>query len=206
MSLRRQPQQSRSRERVESILDAADQVFLEMGYEAATTNHVAARAGVSVGGLYRFFPDKEALLVALAERYASRMRALGEGLPPPTGLTLAEHVSLGVRAFNELLVAWPGFRTLIEQARHPALAAGMAAESALMAGLIGATLARVAPTLADEDRAAISEVTNLVLGTLQGLSVSRDAAFRARVVREAEILVTAYLSRRLGIPEDAVLG
>ena len=207
MTLRRQPLQARSRARIDQILDAADQVFLEMGYDAATTNHIAARAGVSIGGLYRFFPDKDALLVALAERYGAKMAALGAEVTTPDqpGLTLAERVGRGIDAFNALLVAHPGFQTLIEQARHPALVAGLQAQDAGMSGLIGGTLLHLRPKMDPAERAIIATVTNLVLGTLQTLSLRGDDAHRAAVVAEAKVMVSADLSRRLGIPEDVPL-
>ena len=56
------------------MLEAAAQVFGARGY-AATTNEIAARAGVSVGTLYQYFADKDALLVALAERHLDQARA-----------------------------------------------------------------------------------------------------------------------------------
>lgn len=56
------------------VLDAAAQVFAERGY-AATTNEIAARAGVSIGTLYQYFADKDALLVALAERHLADAQA-----------------------------------------------------------------------------------------------------------------------------------
>lgn len=62
------PRQARARASVEAILEAAAQI-LEAGGEAAfNTNAVAERAGVSIGAVYRYFPDKRAILVALAER------------------------------------------------------------------------------------------------------------------------------------------
>jgi AcrR family transcriptional regulator len=56
---------------VDRILDAAARIFESEGYHATTTNHVAERAGVSVGSLYQYFPNKDALLVALAERHTA---------------------------------------------------------------------------------------------------------------------------------------
>ena len=66
---RKRPRQQRSRETVARILDAAAEVFADVGYTAATTNAVAERAGVSIGSLYQYLPNKEALLAALAERH-----------------------------------------------------------------------------------------------------------------------------------------
>jgi AcrR family transcriptional regulator len=56
---------------VEAILDAAESVVSEIGVDATTTNAIAERAGASVGSLYHFFANKDAILLALAERYAN---------------------------------------------------------------------------------------------------------------------------------------
>lgn len=66
---RKLPRQQRSAETVERILTAAARIFDERGYRGTTTNHVAQQAGVSIGSLYQYFPNKDALLVALAERH-----------------------------------------------------------------------------------------------------------------------------------------
>ena len=72
----RAPVQKRGQQRVEEILDAAESVFGEMGVDAATTNAIAERAGASVGSLYHFFANKDAILYALAERYAESMKGV----------------------------------------------------------------------------------------------------------------------------------
>jgi len=66
---RKTPRQQRSRATVEAVLTAAAQVFEARGYAAGTTNRIAERAGVSVGTLYQYFPNKEAIAVALLERH-----------------------------------------------------------------------------------------------------------------------------------------
>lgn len=73
---RKRPAQSRSQRTVEAICDAAAHVFAERGYSATTTNHVAAAAGVSIGSLYQYFPNKDALLVALEEHHLSDVRTV----------------------------------------------------------------------------------------------------------------------------------
>ncbi len=69
LSPRKRPAQARARETVNIILEAAAQVFGELGYAASTTNHIARRAGVSIGSLYQYFPNKDAILFSLMERH-----------------------------------------------------------------------------------------------------------------------------------------
>jgi AcrR family transcriptional regulator len=70
---RKTPQQSRSVATVEAIYDATIQVLLKDGPERLTTVRVAQRAGVSVGTLYQYFPNKQALLLAVLERHMLRV-------------------------------------------------------------------------------------------------------------------------------------
>lgn len=68
-TLRTAPKQARGQERVHLILDVSENLLLSKGYEALTTNAVAAAASISVGSLYHFFTDKVAILEALIARY-----------------------------------------------------------------------------------------------------------------------------------------
>src|SRR5205809_464260 len=63
------PTQQRSRERVERMLAAASEIIEKHGSDAMRMSEVAERAGVPIGSLYQFFPDKRALIRTLAERY-----------------------------------------------------------------------------------------------------------------------------------------
>jgi AcrR family transcriptional regulator len=72
---RRTPRQDRSRETVEAIVEAAAQVFERHGYAAGTTNRIAQRAGVSIGTLYQYFPNKDALVAELARRHIAQLEA-----------------------------------------------------------------------------------------------------------------------------------
>jgi AcrR family transcriptional regulator len=73
---RKRPSQARSKATVEAILVAAAQIFRRQGYAGATTDRIAERAGVSVGSLYQYFPNKDAILVALTERHVDAGFAL----------------------------------------------------------------------------------------------------------------------------------
>lgn len=76
--LRRVPQQDRGQRRVDLLLDAAAEVIGEVGVDAASTNAIAARARTSVGSLYQFFPNREAIVHALAARYTAAFERLKE--------------------------------------------------------------------------------------------------------------------------------
>lgn len=93
--LRNLPRQARSTARVERLLNAAEEVFEEVGFDAATTNLVAARADVPVGTLYRWFPDKGALAEALADRYIEELVDVSEHLV--IELSPGEHMSAFLR-------------------------------------------------------------------------------------------------------------
>jgi AcrR family transcriptional regulator len=70
--LRRRPVQQRSAQRVERMLDACAELVHELGYDGVTTTLIAERAGVAVGSLYQFFPDKRAVVQALTLRNLER--------------------------------------------------------------------------------------------------------------------------------------
>jgi AcrR family transcriptional regulator len=71
--MKKEPRQERSRAMVVALLDAAEREVAERGLNATTTNHIAARAGVSIGSLYQYFQDKTALVEALLQRGVSRL-------------------------------------------------------------------------------------------------------------------------------------
>lgn len=112
VTVRHEPVQARAAQRVEALLDAAAAVVVEHGIEHLTTALVAERAGASIGTVYRYFPDRVAVLVALAERNLERLRlALERVLAMPhdrwTDATDAVIAAM-VDTFREV----PSFRSL----------------------------------------------------------------------------------------------
>jgi AcrR family transcriptional regulator len=73
---RKLPQQERSRVTVEAILEATAHILTEEGYDKANTNRIAERAGISIGSLYQYFPNKESLMAALMEQHSQEIAAL----------------------------------------------------------------------------------------------------------------------------------
>lgn len=111
--LRNEPVQARSTARLTALLDAAAGIIDEIGFERLTTAMVAERAGASIGTVYRYFPDRLALLQALAARNLDRVltRVVDELREPRHADWLAALSS----AFGVLVDAYrnePGFRGL----------------------------------------------------------------------------------------------
>ncbi|GGY19920.1 TetR/AcrR family transcriptional regulator [Streptomyces xanthochromogenes] len=96
---RKQPRQVRAELTRERILDAAAHVFAEYGYAAGTTNRIAERARVSIGSLYQYYPNKDAILVELLTRHLDAGMAgmsldqdVDQPLPEPIEAVMRRHV------------------------------------------------------------------------------------------------------------------
>ena len=73
---RKSASQERSRITIDTILEATARVLMKDGYDRASTNRIAAAAGVSIGSLYQYFPSKEALVAAVSERHSREVLQL----------------------------------------------------------------------------------------------------------------------------------
>ena len=111
--LRRVPVQGRSVARVQRMLDACAELVDEVGYEGLTTTLLAERAEVAIGSVYQFFPDKRAIVQALAMR---NMDAYLQGLSTRFGSETFAHwwdaVDAAIDVYIEMHRTVPGFRTL----------------------------------------------------------------------------------------------
>lgn len=126
---RKKPRQARSRATVEAILEGCARVLEERGLSGLTTNEIAARAGVGIGSLYEFFPNREAVLAALAHERLEALRhevdaALDEAIRRPEGEGLAfllafivDRVAAQRALFRALLREAPFLREIPETQR-----------------------------------------------------------------------------------------
>jgi AcrR family transcriptional regulator len=124
LKARKRPRQERSRTTVDAILRAAAQVFAARGYAATTTNHIAARAGVSIGSLYEYFPSKDALLVALTEAHLAEGESILERAGADAMARGGDDLEQVVRRFVEGMVTFHErdralHRVLFEEAPFP---------------------------------------------------------------------------------------
>lgn len=95
MKPRKKPSQRRSKETVNIILEAAIQIFQQKGYSNTTTNHIADRAGVSIGTIYQYFPNKDSILTEMMDRHIEEVKMLFETFTfqIESGLTLSRDIT-----------------------------------------------------------------------------------------------------------------
>jgi AcrR family transcriptional regulator len=138
---RKIPQQSRAEQTVATILEAAARVLETKGMDGMNTNLVAQRAGVGVGSLYQYFPNKEALIVALGKRERDVFLAeAGGALSEPTGQRALKHL-ITVSVHQQL--RRPALaRALDFEENRPAIANELATSTAALREVIRQILAR----------------------------------------------------------------
>lgn len=195
---RKAAKQERAQLTVEAILEAAAQVFERHGYAHATTNRIAERAGVSIGSLYQYFPNKDAILVALAQRHlAEGMAVMWPQVQRLSGEESWEEVLPGiVEAMVRMHAVAPMLhRCLFEETRLPKAVRDEleALEDALVE--VTATAIAADPSIARGDvQLAAAIVVNAIEGLTHRLVLRPQAgADRERVAREITTLVRAYL-------------
>ncbi len=198
--LRNVPTQARSRERLRRVLDAADELLTSEGADAFTTNRLAQLAGIPVGSVYRYFPDKEAIVQALAVRYWSDFEDLvsaaadADELDPlaDPGAVVLDVLAAGFRARPGFLALWyGGLRT--EQVRDVTRPTRSA-----IARSIERILAVHWPDALNEDRATCAAMVVLAGDGLLREAFRRDPDGDEQVLAESALRLDAYIVARLG--------
>lgn len=201
ISLRRQPQQKRSQERVEKILDAAATVFNEVGFEAATTHTIAAKANTAVGSLYQFFPDKLAIFNALELRHVDRVYVMWEKLMRPeiVQLPFVDFIHTLVALVEELFTD-PTSRIVFSQFfLSPKIFKNIDVGFTNEVIQFAATLFRMRnPALTEERSLIIAEVAVNSSNTLILIALRSDKAHSRAIIVEIKDLLKTYLKNDLG--------
>lgn len=199
--LRRQPVQQRSAKRVEQMLDASAQLIDELGYEALTTTLIAKRAGVAVGSLYQFFPDKRAVVQALTQRNLERfIQQITERLESMDAGHWWDVVDSILDIYLRMHREIPGFSKvhfgdvvdtqLLDESRDN--------NTVIVDSLVGV----LSPSLSTpvEDLKFAIGIANEVADALLKLAFRRDPMGDEHIVAETKFLVKGYLARKFGEP------
>ncbi len=189
---------------MESILDAAEQLVAEVGYDEMTTNAVARRAGISPGSLYQYFDNKADILTALLDRYTEQFDALWDSQlrPEAARLPIEQVVDEVIDAVVEFKAGRPAFWALFHgSATSEVMAeAGCRLEDQLAARLDDLYALR-APHLSPERRQLVAQVSVATVKSL--LPLVMDASRRRSapdVIAEIKQVLTGYLGPALAPP------
>lgn len=193
---RKTPVQARSVHTVDAILQASVQVLLAGGLDRLTTTRVAERAGVSVGTLYQYFPNKRALMATVLERHlegvvdaveAACARAHGQ----TTGRIAAALVEAFVAAKLSERDASIALHAIAPEIGGEALVQRLSRRAQRT---IAATLSGACGPVPRDPALAAYLVSTALIGPVQGLLASRARAAQARVVTaELVAMIAAYL-------------
>ncbi|GGV16406.1 TetR family transcriptional regulator [Actinomadura cremea] len=191
--------QARGERRIAQILDAAAGVLAESGYEAATTNKIAAAAGISPGSLYQFFPNKEAIAEALADRFTAQMGGAHRAAFTAGDLGTVPLAELIDRIVDPLLafnIANPGFKALFARAdMPPELSAATRPIQDALLGRVEGILAARAPGLAADERTRGARVLIQVFKALVPLMTTAETGDeRDALVAELKRVLAGYMT------------
>ncbi|WNZ43607.1 TetR/AcrR family transcriptional regulator [Leptolyngbya boryana CZ1] len=195
---RKQPKQERSQVTVEAILSATAHILTENGYDHLTTNRVAERAGVSIGSLYQYFPNKEALIFALAEHHANEMVQLAkqhlEGLSDrtiPEVLRQIIKAALAAHAVNPKL-----HRVLHEQIPHSEVMKRL--DQAKIENLLQSFLAQRSDQLRPKNlELAVFMVERTIRALIHGAMIDHPELLKTgELEQELTLMLSAYLVKK----------
>ncbi len=197
--IRNEPVQARSTARLATLLDSAAAVIDEIGYERLTTAMVAERAGASIGTVYRYFPDRIAVLQSLAARNVERLMAR-----TADELAQGRHASaldavLAMHAVTvDLFRTEPGYRSLragdVIDLRPPVTES--TANAMLAVAVADALVAHYSVTDSADMRHAVGTAIE-VIDALTARAFARSARGDAELLSEAERALRAVLAGRL---------
>ena len=196
---RKKATQARAVSTVDAILKATARILVKEGYDRASTNKVAAVAGVSIGSLYQYFPSKEALVAALAERHIREMVGLlREQVPRLLALPLEKAIEQVVRLMVEAHSVDPKLhKVLVEQV--PRIGALDNVEG-VEREMIALTRAYLESKRAEIDVEDLELSAYIVVGMVESLThaavLTRPDLLGEAFIREVTRAVVRYLSPR----------
>ena len=195
-SLRRKPKQQRSQERVEQLLEAAAEVFWEVGYEAATTHAIAARANTAVGTLYRFFPNKLALFHALEKRHRQGVEDIHAQLMSPEFVRqpIAEIVRQMVETFAQYFESLGPRVVYTQYYTHPELYAQF--DEAVDYSYIrrfAIVLRMRNPQMSVPRSELVAETCHRTFNAIFLSALKSEATYQRQLYQELQRLLTSYL-------------
>jgi AcrR family transcriptional regulator len=193
---RRTPVQRRSRERVEEILLAAEQIVVGEGFDALSTRAVAERAKVPVATLYQYFADREAIVAALIDRHVSAMDVrLQEDVAALRTYSVRTLVEAVVDAYVAGYRARPSYVVLWFQGRVSAEIVARVRERTSQLAAQFHSFALAAGVLESETDVLVLEVAADAIDGVLDMAYRNDFDGDQRVLRAGIEMIVSYLER-----------
>lgn len=194
-AVRRVPSQARSQERLERIEDAAAAVFSELGFDAATMEGIAARADTSIGSVYQFFPNKRALLYAIAIRYAERVQRLFDELTArELDADWQSFLDRVIDALADFHRREPGFRALVRNWSSQEFLAQDEASTREFTQRTSQLLAARFPSVPAAKRQLIATVLVETVSAMLIATQRHDEKTSRAMVREYKVMLERWLA------------
>ncbi len=194
--LRRQPSQNRSRERVERMLAVATELIAAHGSDAMRMGEIAERAGVSIGSLYQYFPDKAAIIRTLAERFNVQeqacIKAELDKVEDAAGLRAA--LAGLIDTYYALFLAEPVMRDIWSGIQADKTLQDMdIAETRILGAMLAEVLARLAPMADRAERDISAFLTMHLAGSTVRLAIAMPRAEGDALVEALKRMVVREL-------------
>lgn len=189
---RRTPQQERGERRLAQLLDAAASVMAEVGYEAATMTEIAERANASIGALYQYFPNKNAVVQALRLQY---LKEVEERWLPLTSQASKLSIKQLVDRIFDMIIDYiekrPAFLPLLNPPDFKRKSRNR------LRGHFADLFRAKAPEFSQEAAFRVANVTMQVLKAMHPMYAETSAGEQEEIVREFKLVLMSYLSARL---------
>jgi AcrR family transcriptional regulator len=192
-------QQARSRATLERILISAGRTFDELGFEAATMEAIAIRAGVSIGSVYRFFNDKQSLILTLADRWQARCGEMFARLYTPESLDRVADAVIDdfITWLGVLLSEFAGARALLSAS----LVAPRQSDSEMWTHEVERFIDHYAPGLPPE-RQRMAALTYLSVTSALMVGAINAGPAMERHLREARSVLGGYIHELAGEAQE----
>lgn len=198
---RRARRQRRGLLRADEILTAAGALFAEIGYDKATTNLIAAHAGVSPGSLYQFFSNKEAIALAYATTATTELHRVYDSVlrPGVIGLPLQDFLDTFIDALIVFNRKYPGYLALsIASTISPSLALALADLRQGIAGRMDALFAALSPASSPEERRLRGLISYRLFIAILPLVLGAEGDDQDAIVREMKTMMYRYWEPTVG--------
>jgi AcrR family transcriptional regulator len=191
--------QERGTRRSEEIVAAAAALFAERGFDGTSLNAIAKAAGVTIASIYQYFPNRDAIVDAVAELYLAALRAdKAESMQRVAEYSLQDLIRVGVHTLFDFQAKYGGVKTFLDaDPRRAASIRTIHEEVADFVPIVG----RFYPDRSyDELARVVFAVSSIIRGSATALAALDAPAGRSHFIDDIIVAVEAFIHARLGTP------